>query len=243
MWYVRKKVSELTKKGHKTNDDAYDHGDRVERGMEEIEVSGMLGLEDHPEEEEDEAADAGDAVYGEEQVFADGPHLTSVTAAVRKDGGGCSAAAARAPAVGRRRFRFPFLRRLRRRRHRHCLRPNRRIYVLKIKALRLLLNARIHSLRTVENDRDLKGGISVLKGKAYIFSKMETYFWPSIISAQYTAIGQLEKKPTEDVHHRCRSRRRGFTEKMLRPERAEIIFLTTRPQEILHDLKFARSSG
>ena len=123
-------MSELTKKGHKTNDDADDHCDRVKRGMEEIEVGGMLGLEDHPEEEEDEAADAGDTVDGEEQVFADGPHLTSVTAAVRKDGGG--SAAARAPAVGRRRFRFPFLRRLRRRWHRHCLRPSRRIYVLKL---------------------------------------------------------------------------------------------------------------
>ena len=123
--------------------------------MKEIEVGGMLGLEDHPEEEEDEAADAGDAVDGEEQVFADGPHLAYITAAaatVRKYGGGCSAAAARAPTVGRSCFRFPFLRRLRRRRYRHCLRRNRRIYVLKIKALRLLLNARIPSLRAVEND-------------------------------------------------------------------------------------------
>ena len=170
-------MSELTKKGHKTDNDADDTCDRVKRGMEEIEVGGMLGLEDHPEEEEDEATDAGDAVDGEEQVFADGPHLAYITAAaatVRKYGGGCSAAAARAPAVGRSRFRFPFLRRLRRRRYRHCLRRNRRIYVLKIKALRLLLNARIPLLRAVENDgdrdRDLKGGTKVLKGKAYVFS-------------------------------------------------------------------------
>ena len=129
-------MSELTKKGHQTNDDADDHCDRVKRGMEEIEVGGMLGLEDHPEEEEDEAADAGDAVDGEEQVFADGPHLAGV-AAVGEDGGG-SAAAARGPAVGRRRLRFHLLRRLRRRRHRHCLRTSRRICIKAISASSLV---------------------------------------------------------------------------------------------------------
>ena len=54
--------TELTKEGDETNGDADDHGDRVERSVEEVEVSGMLGLEDYAEEEKDETADAGDAV-------------------------------------------------------------------------------------------------------------------------------------------------------------------------------------
>ena len=77
--------------------------------MEEIEVGGMLGLEDNPEEEEDETADAGDAVDGEEQVLADALRFARV--AFGEDGGGSAAVRA----VGRLRIHFLPSRRLRRR--------------------------------------------------------------------------------------------------------------------------------
>ena len=86
--------------------------------MEEIEVGGMLGLEDHPEEEEDEAADAGDAIDGEEQVLAYGLHFASIAAGVH--GGGSAATRA----AGRHRLHFPLDRSLRRRRHRLPTRPH-----------------------------------------------------------------------------------------------------------------------
>ena len=117
--------TELTKEGDQTNDDADDHGDRVERSMEEIEVGGMLGLEDNPEEEEDETADAGDAVDREEQVLADDLHFASVPVGV--DGGGSAAtrAVGRLRRLRRLRLHFPLDRSLGRRRHRLRPRPRR----------------------------------------------------------------------------------------------------------------------